>query len=59
MCYIHGGIILEWNLEEEIELLREKMMDAAIKKGLTAAETIKFSRKLDNLMDQYEELKKD
>lgn len=49
---------MEWNLEEEIELLREEMMDAAIKKGLTAAETIKFSRKLDNLMDQYEELKK-
>lgn len=48
---------MEWSLEEEIELLREKMMDAAIKKGLTAAETITFSRKLDNLMDQYEELK--
>ena len=45
----YGGIILEWNLEEEIELLREKMMDAAIKKGLTAADTIKFSKKLDNL----------
>jgi len=50
---------LEWNLEKEIELLRTEMMNAAIKKGLTAAETIKFSRKLDNLMNQYEELKKD
>ncbi|WP_186669381.1 aspartyl-phosphate phosphatase Spo0E family protein [Sporosarcina sp. BP05] len=49
---------MEWNLEEEIESLREKMMDAAIKKGLTAAETVEFSRKLDNIMDQYEELKK-
>jgi len=50
---------LEWNLEKEIELLRTEMMNTAIKKGLTAAETIKFSRKLDNLMNQYEELKKD
>ena len=56
--FIHGGIILEWNLEEEIELLREEMMNAANKKGLTAAETIEFSRRLDNLMDKYVGLKK-
>lgn len=49
---------MQLNLEEEMELLRKKMMDAAIKKGLTAAETINFSRKLDDLMNQYEELKK-
>jgi len=55
---IHGGIILEWTLEEEIELLREEMMKAATEKGLTAAETIEFSRRLDNLMDQYAGLKK-
>ena len=29
---IRGGIILEWSLEEEIELLREEMMKVAIKK---------------------------
>ena len=49
-----GGIILELNLEEEIELLREEMMNTANKKGLTAAETLEFSRRLDNLMDQYQ-----
>lgn len=49
---------MEWNLEEEIELIREKMMNAAAKKGLTDNETMSFSRKLDNLMNQYEELKK-
>jgi len=56
--FIHGGIILEWNLEEEIELLREEMMKEANKKGLTAAETLEFSRRLDNLMDKYAGLKK-
>ena len=45
---------MELNLEEEIELLREEMMNTANKKGLTAAETIEFSRRLDNLMDQYQ-----
>jgi hypothetical protein len=54
---IHGGIFLEWSLEEEIELLREEMMNVAINKGLIADETIGVSRKLDNLIDQYEELK--
>ncbi|MEK4406705.1 MULTISPECIES: aspartyl-phosphate phosphatase Spo0E family protein [Sporosarcina] len=49
---------MEWTLEEEIELLREEMMKAATEKGLTAAETIEFSRRLDNLMDQYAGLKK-
>ena len=49
---------MEWNLEEKIELLRIEMMNVANKKGLTADETIGASRKLDNLMDQYEELKK-
>ncbi|MBO0585958.1 aspartyl-phosphate phosphatase Spo0E family protein [Sporosarcina sp. E16_8] len=34
------------------------MMNVASKNGLTDVETIEFSRKLDNLMDQYEGLKK-
>lgn len=50
---------MEWKLEKEIELVREEMMNAATKKGLIADETLEFSRKLDDLMDQYEELKKD
>lgn len=49
---------MEWNLEEKIELLRVEMINAANTKGLTADETIGASRKLDNLMDQYEEQKK-
>lgn len=49
---------MDWSLEEEIELLREEMMNVAINKGLIADETIGVSRKLDNLIDQYEELKK-
>jgi hypothetical protein len=48
---------LEWNLENEIESLREEMITAATKEGITADETIGFSRRLDNLMNQYEELK--
>ena len=44
---------MEGNLEERIELLREKMMNAANTRGLTDAETVEFSRMLDNLMDQY------
>ena len=49
-----GGVVLEPNLEEEIERMREAMMDAAGKDGLTADETIEFSRKLDNLINQYD-----
>ena len=49
-----GGVVLEPNLEEEIERMREAMMDAAGKDGLTADETIEFSRKLDNLINQFD-----
>jgi hypothetical protein len=48
---------LEWSLEEEIELIREEMVSVAIKKGIMAEETIGFSRKLDRLINQYEEEK--
>ncbi|MEK5040885.1 aspartyl-phosphate phosphatase Spo0E family protein [Sporosarcina sp. FSL K6-3457] len=45
---------MERSLEEEIELMREAMMDAADKDGLTADETIEFSRKLDSLINQFD-----
>ena len=54
ICYsMDGGVVLELSLEEEIELMREAMVGAADKDGLTADETIEFSRKLDNLINQY------
>lgn len=49
-----GGVVLERSLEEEIELMREAMVDAADKDGLTSEETIEFSRKLDSLINQYD-----
>lgn len=49
-----GGVVLELSLEEEIELMREAMVGAADKDGLTADETIEFSRKLDNLINQFD-----
>ncbi len=49
---------MEWSLEVEIEIMREKMINVAIKKGLTADETIGLSRKLDCLINQFEEQKK-
>ncbi|WP_203246057.1 Spo0E family sporulation regulatory protein-aspartic acid phosphatase [Sporosarcina beigongshangi] len=45
---------MEPSLEEEIEMLREAMMGAADKEGLTADETLEFSRKLDSLMNQFD-----
>ena len=52
-----GGVMLERSLEEEIEWMREAMVEAAGKAGLTADETIEFSRRLDSLMNQYDALK--
>lgn len=49
---------MEWSLEEKIELMREEMIEVAVEKGLTAEETIGLSRKLDCLINQYEEQKK-
>ena len=55
VCYsMDGGVVLELSLEEEIELMREAMVGAAAKDGLTADETIEFSRKLDNLINQFD-----
>jgi hypothetical protein len=49
-----GGVVLGPSLEEEIELMREAMVEAAVKEGLTADETIEFSRKLDSLINQFD-----
>lgn len=55
ICYsVDGGVVLELSLEEEIELMREAMVGAADKDGLTSDETIEFSRKLDNLINQFD-----
>ncbi len=55
ICYsVDGGVVLELSLEEEIELMREAMVDAADRDGLTADATIEFSRKLDNLINQFD-----
>lgn len=47
---------MEQCLEYEIELLRESMIAAASELGLNAIETIECSRRLDNLMNQYDAL---
>lgn len=58
VCYsIDGGIVLESDLEEEIEMMREAMMGAADKEGLIADETLELSRKLDSLMNQFDKRK--
>ena len=53
------GFVLNGGLEEEIELMREAMMDAASREGLTADVTMEFSRKLDSLINQYEARKEE
>ncbi len=55
ICYsMDGGVVLALSLGEEIELMREAMVGAADKYGLTADETIELSRKLDNLINQFD-----
>ena len=48
---------MEWSLEEKIEMMREEMIERALKIGLNADETIVLSNELDYLMNQYEEEK--
>ncbi|WP_318615964.1 aspartyl-phosphate phosphatase Spo0E family protein [Sporosarcina sp. YIM B06819] len=47
---------MEQNLEKEIELLREAMVNVAVRDGLTAEETIEFSKKLDILINKYNKI---
>ncbi len=49
---LDGGLVL--NLEDEIELMRKAMIDAAAKEGLASDEAMEFSRILDSLINQYE-----
>ncbi len=41
------------SLEDEIELMRETMMNVAAREGLTADETMKLSQQLDLLINQF------
>lgn len=50
---IDGGIPLGLTLREEIEAIREAMIRAALKKGLSDKETMKLSQKLDEVMNKF------
>lgn len=43
-----------WKLEDEIEHIRQQMIDAANFEGLSAAVTMELSQKLDELINHYE-----
>lgn len=45
------------SLEDKIESTRAAMVYAAIKEGLSAAETIELSRKLDGLLNEFDMFK--
>lgn len=44
-------------LLHEIETLRRKMMNIAVQEGLTSTEALNLSRKLDQLLNNYEKKK--
>lgn len=46
------------SLYDEIEYVREVMIETASKKGMNAKETIEISRKLDELLTQLDDSKK-
>ncbi|MFC0471743.1 aspartyl-phosphate phosphatase Spo0E family protein [Halalkalibacter kiskunsagensis] len=41
------------NLEDKIESLRLRMIATGEQKGLTHSETIKYSQKLDGILNEY------
>lgn len=43
---------------EQVELLREKMIETGMKYGLQNDETIKISRQLDKLLNEYANFEK-
>lgn len=51
--FILGGIVLKRSLEDEIEQMREIMMNVAAREGLTADETMELSQQLDLLINQF------
>ena len=44
-----------WKLEDEIEIIRQQMIDAANFEGLSADVTMELSRKLDELINHYDD----
>ena len=54
VCLSHGGNDLEKSLEEEIEYTREAMVHIALKEGIGASTTIRLSKRLDILMNQFD-----
>jgi hypothetical protein len=47
-----------WKLEDEIEVVRQQMIDAANSEGLSGDVTIELSRKLDELINYYDAQKR-
>lgn len=45
---------MDYITNDEIEHLRETMIQTALKKGINAPETVELSRKLDSLMNQFD-----
>jgi hypothetical protein len=53
----NGGIFLSDSLEIRIEKTREKMISAAINEGFHSNNTVELSKKLDQLMNDFESKK--
>ena len=47
---------MELILLEQLEVLREKMIKTGLEQGLQNMETIKISKQLDDLLNEYERL---
>ena len=47
---------MELILLEQLEVLREKMIKTGLEQGLQNTETIKISKQLDDLLNEYERL---
>lgn len=50
---IMEGFLLGRSLKDEIEFTREAMVNAAMKEGLSAKETLALSQKLDGLINRF------
>lgn len=49
---------MELNYIEQVELLREKMIKTGMEQGLQNAETLKISRQIDALLNEYAHFEK-
>lgn len=55
-AYFSKGVAkMVWKLEDEIEIIRQQMIDAANFEGLSADVTMELSRKLDELINHYDD----